>query len=431
MSHQLVSKNSLTLKSKSSDVHLNAPSGAVICDHALQLAEPLSMAYGGLGASYANATAVRTGLSAQTSHASLNQISALTPSANHFLKYDGSAWTSASGPAYTADDVGIALASGEFSLKDGGVSAVKLGAGVVSESKIASNAVSSGKIADGAVAEAKLADGAVASAKLADGAVSSAKLGAGSVVEAKLGDGAVATAKLADGAVVAGKIASGAVAEAKLADGAVATAKIADSAVSAGKIASGAVAEAKLADGAVATAKIADGAVATAKMADGSVTSGKLASALSSTLVLNNADNQIDGDMHYASGKGFFFKWDSNHHVGNYSANVNTTDATETTLLTTSLVASNSKCVSGMVYCVNPSSNVINAYKFSVSAVRASSGNASLGFNNVEIVGEGDVDVGGVACSLSTNDLLVRVTGKASTNLQWRCSVQHFHSLDA
>jgi hypothetical protein len=175
---------------------------------------------------------------------------------------------SGSALSVNVDDTGIEISSDALRLKDGGVSAGKLG----------TNAVTTAKIADANVTTAKLADDGVTTAKILDANVTTAKLADANVTTAKIADANVTTAKLADDGVTTAKILDANVTTAKLADANVTTAKIADANVTAAKLASDAVTTAKILDANVTTAKLADANVTTAKLAATCVTAAKLGS---------------------------------------------------------------------------------------------------------------------------------------------------------
>jgi uncharacterized protein YjbI with pentapeptide repeats len=135
---------------------------------------------------------------------------------------------SGSALSVNVDDTGIEISSDALRLKDGGVSAGKLG----------TNAVTTAKIADANVTTAKLADDGVTTAKILDANVTTAKLADANVTTAKIADANVTAAKLASDAVTTAKILDANVTTAKLADANVTTAKLAATCVTAAKLGS-------------------------------------------------------------------------------------------------------------------------------------------------------------------------------------------------
>ena len=155
----------------------------------------------------------------------------------------GFAWADEENTTYTADESTLTLSGGEFSIKDSGVTATRLGAEAVTEEKIKDGAVSGVKLVSGAVTAVKLsgagghgASGQVLASSggggfawadeenttytadestltlsagefsVKDSGVTATQLGIEAVTEEKIKDGAVSGGKLGSGAVTAVKL---------------------------------------------------------------------------------------------------------------------------------------------------------------------------------------------------------------------------------
>ena len=90
---------------------------------------------------------------------------------------------------------------GTSAIKDGAVTAAKLGDDSVTQSKVADDAVGGAQLKDGAVSEDKIRDGAVSEDKLENNSVSSDKLKNDAVVEGKIADDAVVAGSIKDGTI--------------------------------------------------------------------------------------------------------------------------------------------------------------------------------------------------------------------------------------
>ena len=215
---------------------------------------------------------------------------------------------SISGEDATATNKGIAkfntgnfsVASGDVTIKTGGVAATQLASNAVTSIKINGSAVTTAKINNSAVTTDKINNTAVTTAKVADDAITYAKLQnlvtanrvLGSTSTGLIGEVLVASAMIAGDAIDGSKIADDAINSEHYVDGSIDPAHLASNAVTEVKIASNAVTSDKIASNAVTSAKIASNAVTQAKMADDAVGSAELKSVVS-LVIYNSAGTAV------------------------------------------------------------------------------------------------------------------------------------------
>ena len=215
---------------------------------------------------------------------------------------------SISGEDATATNKGIAkfntgnfsVASGDVTIKTGGVAATQLASNAVTSIKINGSAVTTAKINNSAVTTDKINNTAVTTAKVADDAITYAKLQnlvtanrvLGSTSTGLIGEVQIARAMIVGDAIDGSKIADDAINSEHYVDGSIDPAHLASNAVTEVKIASNAVTSDKIASNAVTSAKIASNAVTQAKMADDAVGSAELKSVVS-LVIYNSAGTAV------------------------------------------------------------------------------------------------------------------------------------------
>ncbi len=102
-----------------------------------------------------------------------------------------------------------------------------------------------------------------------------------------------------------------------------------------------------------------------------------------------------------------------------------TTDNTQTTLSTVAIADDTINIVHAHVYGIKSDGTDRASYLETQTVYRTGGGNATLlGSATTDHSAESDASWGGVAISVSGNDLLVRVTGKNSTIIDWTCEVE-------
>ena len=169
--------------------------------------------------------------------------------------------TFVSGAGGATDDSSLTVSpNGNIEVKDGGISTAKLVDSAVTGAKIADGTISQAKLSfsvpdgvtpDGTTIELNtsgefsLKDDGVSTAKILDSAVTGAKIADGTISQAKLNftPGGGGTSETVDDVTIERNATSSAL---QVKDGGIATAKISDSAVTGAKIADGTISSAKL-----------------------------------------------------------------------------------------------------------------------------------------------------------------------------------------
>lgn len=187
-------------------------SGSYVKANELQLTTKLAIAQGGHGASTATQARSNLGLAigsdVQAYSSKLNDISGLTPSTGHFIKWDGTNFVSGAGVNFDADETTLQEVDNVFSVKDAGITAAKLASNAVTTAKVNNLAITEAKLSDGCVSSDKLADASVSSSKLVDLSITTGKLANLAVTNSKLANNAVDSTKILDGSVNGDKLSS-------------------------------------------------------------------------------------------------------------------------------------------------------------------------------------------------------------------------------
>ena len=158
----------------SGQISLNA--GSQVAINSLQLSSPLPLASGGVGASNQSDAQSNLGLAigsnVQAWNASLDQISALSPSDGQVISYSaGSGAYVASAPeVYSADNSTLSLSANTFSVATGGITSTQLASGCVTSSALASQCVGAANLGSD-VAGSGLSGGSGSSLSVADSVV--------------------------------------------------------------------------------------------------------------------------------------------------------------------------------------------------------------------------------------------------------------------
>jgi hypothetical protein len=148
------------------------------------------------------------------------------------------------------------LASQDFAIATGGVSALHIATDAVDSAEIKANAVTASEIAASTITFAEIANATISGTQLADDSVTTGKINSNVVTSRELATDAVETANILDAQVTEDKIADNAITSAKLGLNIILAEDIAANAVTVAEIQNDAVETAKIKDDHVTIAKI-------------------------------------------------------------------------------------------------------------------------------------------------------------------------------
>ena len=198
------------------------------------------------------------------------------------------------------------LASQDFAIATGGITALHIATDAVDSAEIKANAVTFSEIADDTITKDQIAATTITYAEIANATISGTQLATDSVTIGKINSDVVTTRELAADAVETANILNAQVTEDKIADNAITSAKLGLNIILAEDIAANAVT----------VAEIQNDAVETAKIKDANVTIGKIYGSSSAS-----ADTYLKNDGTWAdptSGGSVWTELDDT--VGNYTA---------------------------------------------------------------------------------------------------------------
>ena len=158
------------------------------------------------------------------------------------------------------------LASQDFNIATGGITAIHIATDAVDSAEIKANAVTFSEIADDTITKDQIAATTITNAEIANATISGTQLADDSVVIGKINLNVVTSRELATDAVETAHILNAQVTEDKIADNAITSAKLGLNIILAEDIAANAVTVAEIQNDAVETAKIKDANVTIAKI---------------------------------------------------------------------------------------------------------------------------------------------------------------------